>query len=71
VGSGGFRTDKNFGFEVPLYINGVDKTLLTPRDNWPNATAYDDQAQKLVKMFSHNFEIYKPSVDGTILAVAL
>ena len=71
VGNGGFRIDKNFGFKVPLDINGVDKTLLTPRITWPNASEYDDQAQKLVEMFSNNFEIYKKSVDGTILAVAL
>jgi len=71
VGNGGFRIDKNFGFEVPLDINGVDKTLLTPRITWPKASDYDYQAQKLVKMFSNNFEIYKKSVDDTILAVAL
>ena len=63
--------DKNFGFEVPLNVEGINKTLLTPRSTWPNSSDYDDQAQKLVKMFSDNFEKYKKSVDSSILAVAL
>jgi phosphoenolpyruvate carboxykinase (ATP) len=71
VSDRGFRTDKNFGFEVPLNVEGINQTLLTPRATWPNASAYDDQAQKLVKMFSDNFEKYKKSVDSSILAVAL
>jgi phosphoenolpyruvate carboxykinase (ATP) len=71
VGNGGFRTDKNFGFEVPLNVNAVDKTLLKPRDTWSKASDYDDQAHKLVQMFSDNFAKYKESVDDTILAVAL
>ena len=71
VGDSGFRTDENFGFEVPLNVNGVDQTLLTPRNTWPKAPDYDDQAHKLVEMFSHNFDRFKKYVDETILAVAL
>ena len=71
VSDRGFRIDKNFGFEVPLNVQGINQTLLTPRATWPNASDYDDQAQKLVEMFSENFKKYKKYVDPSILAVAL
>ena len=71
VGESGFRTDENFGFEVPLRVNKIDQTLLIPRDTWANASDYDNQAQKLVTMFSDNFERYKQLVDDSILKVAL
>jgi phosphoenolpyruvate carboxykinase (ATP) len=71
VSNGGFRTDKNFGFEVPITVDGINQTLLTPRNTWPDANNYDQQALKLVKLFSYHFEKYRKSVDNTILEVAL
>ena len=71
VGDAGFRIDENFGFQVPLGINGIDSKLLTPRSTWSNTRDYDDQAQKLVRMFSENFICYTHNVDDSILAVAL
>ena len=50
-----FRKDDNFGFTVPLTINGVDRFLLNPRDNWKNSVEYDKAAVKLVKLFEENF----------------
>ena len=29
-----YRKDDNFGFEVPTYLDGVDTSLLNPRDTW-------------------------------------
>jgi phosphoenolpyruvate carboxykinase (ATP) len=29
-----FRTDANFGFEVPVEVAGVDPEILTPRETW-------------------------------------
>ncbi len=51
-----FRRDKNFGFNVPLEIQGVEKSLLNPRENWGNSLEYDQAADKLVKLFTKNFE---------------
>ena len=64
------RIDENFGFEVPSYVDGVDTKILNPRDTWEDKEGYDLQAQKLVKMFSDNFDVFKPYVDIDILDAA-
>ena len=46
------RIDPNFGFEVPLAVEGLPKRLLDPRANWADAAAYDAAAKRLVGMFS-------------------
>ena len=50
-----FQKDPNFSFEVPMLARGVDSGLLDPRSTWSDQEAYDQQAQKLVNMFSDNF----------------
>jgi phosphoenolpyruvate carboxykinase (ATP) len=66
-----YRTDKNFGFEVPVTVGGVADILLDPRRTWDDALAYDAQAAKLVKMFSGNFEQYLPFIDKDVKAAAI
>jgi phosphoenolpyruvate carboxykinase (ATP) len=66
-----FRKDKNFGFEVPVSVAGVDDTLLDPRQTWADSAAYDAQAAKLVQMFSDNFEQYLPYIDEDVKAAAI
>ena len=66
-----FRVDPNFGFEVPVAVNGVDTGLLDPRSTWADAAAYDAQAQKLVEMFSKNFAQYLDNVDEDVKAAAI
>jgi phosphoenolpyruvate carboxykinase (ATP) len=66
-----FRADPNFKFDVPLAVDGVDKTLLDPRETWADADAYDMQAKKLVKMFSDNFAKYLPFIDDDVKAAAI
>ncbi|MEO0975686.1 MAG: phosphoenolpyruvate carboxykinase [Pseudomonadota bacterium] len=65
-----FRTDPNFGFDVPVEVAGVDSTILTPRETWDDKAAYDVQASKLVQMFVDNFETFENHVDGTVLNAA-
>ena len=51
-----FRRDDNFNFLVPVFINGVERSLLNPRENWENSLEYDQAAEKLVKLFEENFK---------------
>jgi len=64
------RVDEFFGFEVPLSVEGIDETILVPRNTWSNKNAYDSQATKLVEMFSNNFSIYEEHVDADVINAA-
>lgn len=66
-----FRKDANFGFDVPVIVDGVDAKLLDPRSTWADPAAYDVQATKLVDMFSDNFAQYLPFIDEDVRAAAL
>ena len=56
--------------KCPVFVDGVDTEILNPRDTWDDKDGYDLQAQKLVKMFSDNFDAFKPYVDIDILEAA-
>ena len=71
LAKGEFRKDPNFGFEVPVEAHGVAKILLDPRRTWDDTEAYDPQAQKLVDMYSDNFEKYLPHIDADVKAAAI
>ncbi|MGR3496559.1 phosphoenolpyruvate carboxykinase [Citreimonas sp.] len=66
-----FRKDPNFGFEVPVSVEGVPDLLLDPRKTWDDKAAYDAQAEKLVQMFADNFAQYVPYIDEDVKAAAL
>jgi phosphoenolpyruvate carboxykinase (ATP) len=70
LNEGEFRTDDNFGFEVPLACEGVSEVLLTPRRTWEDAEAYDKQAAELVQMFADNFAQYEAHVGDAVKAAA-
>lgn len=61
-----FRTDPNFGFTVPVAVEGVDAAILDPRSTWADGAAYDVQAEKLVSMFIANFEKFESHVDSKV-----
>ena len=50
------REDPVFGLAVPTAVRNVPAEVLDPRGTWPDAAAYDAQAQKLASMFRANFE---------------
>lgn len=66
-----FRKDPNFGFDVPVSVDGVAEVLLDPRRTWHDADSYDRQAAKLVQMFADNFAQYVPFIDDDVKAAAI
>ncbi|WP_022681425.1 phosphoenolpyruvate carboxykinase [Sphingobium bisphenolivorans] len=66
-----FRTDPNFGFQVPVAVPGVDATILDPRATWGDKAAYDETAGKLVKQFVDNFAQFADHVDESVRGAAL
>lgn len=66
-----YRKDANFGFDVPVSVEGVPDILLDPRRTWDNSEAYDRQAKKLVTMFSENFAQYEEHIDDDVRSVAI
>ena len=58
-----FRTDPNFGFEVPVSVPGVDSGILDPRAAWVDRAEYDATAAKLVGEFIENFVQFEAHVD--------
>ena len=65
-----FRTDPNFGFQVPVTVPGVDSRILDPRSTWPDAAEYDATAQRLVQQFIANFAQFEGHVDQGVREAA-
>ena len=63
--------DPNFGFDVPIDVDGVANVLLDPRRTWHNPETYDRDAAKLVSMFAENFAQYEAYIDEDVKAIAL
>ncbi|MDO7842757.1 phosphoenolpyruvate carboxykinase [Sphingomonas immobilis] len=58
-----FRKDPNFGFMVPVAVDGVPGNMLDPREAWENKAEYDVTAAKLVDEFVANFAQFADHVD--------
>ena len=61
------RKDDNFGFFVPLEVNGINGSVLDPRSTWADSSEYDLQAKKLVNMFIDNFVKFESDVEEKII----
>jgi phosphoenolpyruvate carboxykinase (ATP) len=64
------RTDRNFGFAVPVAVEGVDAGILDPRGTWADPQAYDAMAAKLVGMFVQNFARFEEHVGPDVRAAS-
>ena len=65
-----FRTDPNFGFQVPVSVPGVEAAILNPRETWEDKDEYDRTAQKLVHLFIDNFAQFADHVDEGVRQAA-
>ena len=63
-----FRTDPQFGFEVPLACPAVDSALLQPRDLWADKDAYDKSYASLGDQFRRNFAQFRDLVTPEVAA---
>jgi len=54
-----FKQDPNFGFGVPVALNGVSPEVLDIRSTWSSPEKYDQQARKLGQMYVENFKQYE------------
>ncbi len=61
-----FRTDPNFGFDVPVSVPGVDSAILDPRSTWSDKEDYDRTAAKLVDLFVANFAEFTEHVEAGV-----
>ncbi|MBU4486283.1 MAG: phosphoenolpyruvate carboxykinase (ATP) [Candidatus Delongbacteria bacterium] len=59
-----------FGLQIPAKVNGVDSSLLNPRDQWADKGAYDIEAKSLAEKFIKNFENYTTNEEGKVLIKA-
>jgi phosphoenolpyruvate carboxykinase (ATP) len=64
-----FRKDPNFGFDVPLELEGCTE-LLDPRKTWADPAEYDAMAAKLVDLFVANFAQFETQVDEGVRQAA-
>jgi phosphoenolpyruvate carboxykinase (ATP) len=70
LGGAEFRTDPNFGFDVPVSVQGVEDAILDPRGTWDNPADYDEMAAKLVGLFIENFAEFEKHVDQGVIEAA-
>ena len=63
-----YRVDEVFGFDVPVEVPGVERSLLDPRSTWSDPAAYDAKAQELAGMFAANFEKFAADAGEAIAA---
>ncbi|RDI74803.1 pckA: phosphoenolpyruvate carboxykinase (ATP) [Gaiella occulta] len=63
-----YRVDDVFGFDVPVDVAGVERSLLDPRSTWGDPAAYDVEARELAGLFRANFEKFAADAGEAVVA---
>ena len=59
-----------FNIAIPTALEGVDRTLLNPRESWEDKDAYDKSARNLAERFIETFGRYTDTPEGQAVAQA-
>jgi phosphoenolpyruvate carboxykinase (ATP) len=63
-----YDRDPIFNLDVPSACPDVPKEVLKPRNTWESSAAYDEQANKLARMFAENFKAFEGGVTAAVKA---
>lgn len=58
INNSDFETMPYFNLSIPTSLEGVETSLLNPRNAWEDKASFDATAQKLAGMFVANFKKY-------------
>ena len=61
-----FEKHPVFNLDMPRTCPGVPDSVLNPRNTWPDAAKYDEQATKLAQMFVENFKTFENDVPASV-----
>ncbi|GAQ13703.1 phosphoenolpyruvate carboxykinase [Myroides odoratimimus] len=59
-----------YNFAVPTALEGVDTTILDPRNTYANASEWEEKAKELAGLFVENFKLYSNNDEGKALVAA-
>lgn len=65
-----FTQIKPFDFWIPKSLDGIDSSLLDPRNAWKDKGLYDKKALELAAAFTDNFECFTDTDEGMRLVGA-
>ena len=59
-----------FNLEVPISLEGVNDSILDPRDTYADPSEWDKKAKKLAELFIKNFNQFTDNSEGKRLEKA-
>ncbi|AJH16457.1 phosphoenolpyruvate carboxykinase (ATP) [Myroides profundi] len=59
-----------YNFAVPTALEGVDTTILDPRNTYADASEWEEKAKELAGLFVENFKLYSNNDEGKALVAA-
>ena len=62
-----FDKTQFFGVQIPTSIEGVDSTMLNPKNAWKDKDLFEQTAKKLARQFNENFKTFSTTELGKSL----